>query len=116
MPVQDAPPSVVRTIEAHGGAAHGAVPRTQPSAADTKVMETGLKPGGTGPPAGRPVPPGMSWRRAQQQLGAGSRQRPLVLDGFKDPRTSYDFAAAQMASGGLPISAARSRRALTAAD
>ncbi|MGH3300726.1 MAG: hypothetical protein ACRDOK_03405 [Streptosporangiaceae bacterium] len=52
MPSHDAPLSVVRTIEVHGWTAHGAVPRTQPSVADTKVIDTGSNPGGTGPPAG----------------------------------------------------------------
>jgi hypothetical protein len=52
MPTQDRPPSAVLTTEVHGWCAHGAVPRTQPSLADTKVIDTGRKPGGTGPPAG----------------------------------------------------------------
>jgi hypothetical protein len=61
MPAQDAPPSVVRTIEVHGWTAHGAVPRTQPSLADTKVIDTGSNPGGTGPPAAAADP---AWEAA----------------------------------------------------
>ena len=46
------PPSVVRTIDVHTGLAHGALPRTQPSAAEMKLTDAGWKPDGTGPPAG----------------------------------------------------------------
>ena len=52
MPFQVLPPSVVRSTDVHGLCEHGAVPRTQPSLADTNVIEMGRKPGGTGPPGG----------------------------------------------------------------
>lgn len=51
-PTHDLPPSVVRTTEVHGRCAHGAVPSTQPSLGDMKVIEMGSKPAGTGPPGG----------------------------------------------------------------
>jgi hypothetical protein len=52
IPRQDAPPSVVRTTEVHGGSLQGAVPSTQPSRSLTKVTLTAANPAGTGPPAG----------------------------------------------------------------
>ncbi|MGN6607591.1 MAG: hypothetical protein ACTHMS_11365 [Jatrophihabitans sp.] len=55
MPTQLAPPSRVRTIEVQGPCEHGAVPSTHPSLGETKVTEVGVKPVGTGPPAG-PLP------------------------------------------------------------
>lgn len=42
----------VRTMEVHGGCAHGAVPSTQPCAALMKLVEYALNPDGTGPPDG----------------------------------------------------------------
>jgi hypothetical protein len=51
MPVQVLPPSVVCTIEVHGGCPHGAVPSAQPSELLIQVSSTALKPAGTGPPA-----------------------------------------------------------------
>lgn len=52
IPRQDAPPLTVRTMEVHGGCAHGAVPSTQPDAALMKLVEYTLNPDGTGPPDG----------------------------------------------------------------
>jgi hypothetical protein len=65
----------VRTIEVHGWAAHGAVPSTQPSLADTNVIDTGSNPGGTGPPAGPAGPAGDA-----AAAGAASAGVPVVAD------------------------------------
>src|SRR5215470_5127173 len=51
-PRQLAPRSSVRTIDAHGAWAHGAVPRTNASRSETNVTEVAANPAGTGPPAG----------------------------------------------------------------
>jgi hypothetical protein len=51
-PTQVAPRFSVRTIEVHGLAEHGAVPRTNASSAETNVTEVAANPLGTGPPAG----------------------------------------------------------------
>jgi hypothetical protein len=56
MPTHDRPPFVVRTTDVQGLCVHGAVPRTQPSFADTNVKESGWKPAGTGPTAGLAEP------------------------------------------------------------
>jgi hypothetical protein len=51
-PTQVAPRFSVRTIDVHGLAEHGAVPRTNASSAETNVTEVAANPLGTGPPAG----------------------------------------------------------------
>src|SRR5581483_3852712 len=52
IPFHVLPPSVVRTIDVHGGDAHGAVPSTQPFDGDTNVALAARNPDGTGPPGG----------------------------------------------------------------
>jgi hypothetical protein len=47
-----APRFSVRTIEVHGGVAHGAVPSTKASLGETNVTEVAANMAGTGPPAG----------------------------------------------------------------
>ena len=56
-PIQLCPRSRVRTIAVHGACAHGAVPRTNASSADTNVTDVAANRAGTGPPEGI-APPG----------------------------------------------------------
>ena len=56
-PTKLVPPLVVRTREVQTGLPQGASPSNQYWLADIAVNETGLKPDGTGPPAGGPLPP-----------------------------------------------------------
>src|SRR5712691_6261415 len=52
IPAQVRPPSVVRTIAAHGDPAHVADPRSQPASALVNVAEAAWKSVGMGPPTG----------------------------------------------------------------
>jgi len=52
MPTKRTPPSVVRTIDVHGGEVHGALPSSHHVSSPIAVNELGANPAGTGPPAG----------------------------------------------------------------
>jgi hypothetical protein len=113
MPVQDAPPSVVRTIEVHGWTAHGAVPRTQPSLADTNVIDTGSNPAGTGPPAGPTGPAGdvAATGAAAGGVRAGAaalvRGCPLAADMRGDRAVAEQPAASAVAQIAMAVIATR---------
>ena len=51
-PTQLCPRSRVRTTDVHGACAHGAVPSTNASSADTNVTDVAANRAGTGPPEG----------------------------------------------------------------
>src|SRR5438094_7297095 len=52
IPLHVRPPSVVRTIDVHGGDGQRALPSTHPFDGDTNVTLAARNPGGTGPPGG----------------------------------------------------------------
>ena len=86
MPVQVLPPSVVRTIEVHGGCPHDAVPSAQPTESLIQVRSTARKPAGTGPPAGPALPElgaavALDWRwgRAGSAVPLARRRRRALV-------------------------------------
>jgi hypothetical protein len=57
-PAKLTPPSVVRTIDVHGGFEHGAVPSSHHVSSLIAVNDPGSNPGGTGPEGGALVDAG----------------------------------------------------------